>query len=103
MDDARALFPADAAKRRAVPKERIDKGPVTVPTGWVDDQPCWFVEGKQIIVLVKNGQGDVLWDKIGRLGRGKGQDKCAPGRGGEESLGAGRPSESARSPCLASA
>lgn len=61
MNDAGAFNAADAGEfATAVVEERIDESAVRVSWGWVDDDAVCFVEDDEVIVLEKNGKGDVL-------------------------------------------
>ncbi len=61
MDDAGAGDPADTRQAAvAMMQERIDQRSVEIARGRVDDQPGGFVDNDQMIVLMDNGEGDVL-------------------------------------------
>ena len=61
MDDAGALFPADAGERvAAVCEQRVDQRPVRVPRRGMDDEPLGLVDYDDIRVLVADLQRDRL-------------------------------------------
>ena len=61
VDDAGALFPADAGERvAAVREQRVDQRPVRVPRRGMDDESLGLVDDDDIRVLVADLQRDRL-------------------------------------------
>ena len=65
VHDARAAFPADAAKIAAVVQDRVDEGSVRVPRGGMHDKTGGLVQHEQFGILKEDGERDILRQGVG--------------------------------------
>mgnify|MGYP004188919421 CR=1 FL=1 len=69
MDNARALFPANAGQRvAAMGDERVDERCLTIARGWMHHHAGWLVQHDELVVFVQNIQRDVLTGNGGFYG-----------------------------------
>ena len=79
MDDAGALFAADAGQRiAAVPQQGVHERPVGVPRRGVHDHAARLVYDDDVPVLIHHVQRDILRDKLGILRFGQEHLKAVP-------------------------
>ena len=76
VDDAGALFPADAGERvPAVPQQRVDQRPVRMPGGGMDDEAAGLVDHDHVVILENHVQRDLLRHERHVLRRRERDDK----------------------------
>ena len=78
MDDSRAQFTANAAQVCAVAEQRIDQGTVGVARGRMHHHAGRLVDHDQMLVLIEDGQRNVLSNRPGLNWRRLPDDRFIP-------------------------
>jgi hypothetical protein len=70
MDDARTENASHSGETAHVVEKRVDQCSTRVPGRGMHDQTRRLVDDQEIAILVQNVEGEVLWFRDGRSGRG---------------------------------
>ena len=81
VDDAGTSHATDAAEGTVAMEQGVDDGAVLIAMSRMDDHAAGFIEDRQVFVLVKNGQGQILRLGFGGFVRGNFQRDDVPSAG----------------------